>query len=142
MISIGNTIVSEEVIKKQFSCDLHACHGECCVQGDSGAPLEEEISIIEDLLDDIEPFMTEAGKEVVRLKGVFDYDEDGDFVTTLENDRECAFVYCFRRDTCHEKRQSRLFSGGSSWKKTVLHASEPPVHLLGLRSCTYLTRKS
>jgi hypothetical protein len=94
MISIGNTIVSEEVIKKQFSCDLHACHGECCVQGDSGAPLEEEeISIIEDLLDDIEPFMTEAGKEVVRLKGVFDYDEDGDFVTTLVNDRECAFVY-------------------------------------------------
>jgi len=94
MISIGKTIISEEVIKKQFSCDLNACKGECCVQGDSGAPLEEdEIGLIEDLLDEIEPYMTEAGREVVRLKGVFDYDEDGDFVTTLVNNRECAFVY-------------------------------------------------
>jgi len=94
MISIGNTIISEEVIKTQFSCDLKACHGECCIQGDSGAPLEEkEIGIIEDYLDDIIPFMTEAGIETVKLKGIFDYDEDGDYVTTLVEDRECAFVY-------------------------------------------------
>lgn len=94
MISIGKTIVSEEVINKQFSCDLSKCFGECCVQGDSGAPLEEEeIGIIEDLLDDITPYMTKAGIEVAKLKGVFDYDQDGDYVTTLVNEKECAFVY-------------------------------------------------
>ncbi|OYT15230.1 MAG: hypothetical protein B7C24_14155 [Bacteroidetes bacterium 4572_77] len=94
MISIGKTIVSEEVIKKQFSCDLGACKGECCVQGDSGAPLEEEeIGIIEDALEEIFPYMTPAGKEAVQLRGVFDYDEDGDFVTTLVEGQECAFVY-------------------------------------------------
>lgn len=94
MISIGKTIVSEEVIKKQFSCDLKACHGECCVQGDSGAPLEEdEIGVIEDCLDDIKPYMTKAGKKAVRKNGVFDYDIDGDFVTTLVDGQECAFVY-------------------------------------------------
>ncbi|NOR86071.1 MAG: DUF3109 family protein [Bacteroidales bacterium] len=94
MISIGKTIISEEVIKKQFSCDLNACYGECCVQGDSGAPLEEdEIGVLEDALDEILPYMTPAGKEVAQLKGVFDYDEDGDFVTTLVEEKECAFVY-------------------------------------------------
>ncbi|MCK5775187.1 MAG: DUF3109 family protein [Bacteroidales bacterium] len=94
MISIGKTIVSEEVINKQFSCNLSKCYGECCVQGDSGAPLEEEeISIIEDLLDDIIPYMTKEGIEVAKLKGVFDYDEDGDYVTTLVEGKECAFVY-------------------------------------------------
>ena len=94
MISIGKTIVSEEVIKKQFSCDLAACHGECCVQGDSGAPLEEdEIGIIEDYLDDIKPFMTPAGIKAVDESGVFDYDTDGEFVTTLVQGQECAFVY-------------------------------------------------
>jgi hypothetical protein len=94
MISIGKTIVSEEVVKKQFSCDLNACYGECCVQGDSGAPLEEEeIGIIEDYLDKIEPYMTPAGKEAIKDLGIFDYDTDGEFVTTLVKGKECAFVY-------------------------------------------------
>ena len=94
MISIGKTIISEEVIKKQFSCDLNACHGECCIQGDSGAPLEEEeIGIIEDCLDEIKPYMTKSGKAAVRKNGVFDYDSDGDFVTTLIKGQECAFIY-------------------------------------------------
>lgn len=94
MISIGKTIISNEIIKKQFSCNLSACHGACCVLGDSGAPLEEEeISIIEDSLDDIKPFMTEEGILAVRLTGVFDYDDDGEFVTTLVDGKECAFVY-------------------------------------------------
>jgi len=94
MISIGKTIVSEEVIKKQFSCDLKACYGECCVQGDSGAPLEEnEIGIIEDYLDDIKPYMTADGIKAIEKSGVFDYDTDGEFVTTLVEDKECAFVY-------------------------------------------------
>jgi len=94
MISIGNTIISEEVVKKQFSCDLGKCHGDCCVEGDAGAPLEaEEISQLEDFIEDIYPYMTEAGKQVVKENGVFDYDTDGELVTPLVNNRECAFVY-------------------------------------------------
>ena len=49
MITIDNTIISNELIEKKFVCDLKKCKGECCVEGDEGAPLEEEeISIIED----------------------------------------------------------------------------------------------
>ena len=94
MISIGNTIISEEVIKKQFSCDLSKCYGECCVAGDAGAPLDvDEISQLEDYIDKIKPYMTEEGRKVIEKEGVFDYEMDGELVTPLVNDKECAFVF-------------------------------------------------
>ena len=42
MISIGKSLVSEEVLSEQFVCDLQKCKGACCVEGDAGAPLEED----------------------------------------------------------------------------------------------------
>lgn len=94
MINIGRTIISEDVVKVNFMCNLKFCHGDCCVEGDEGAPLEEnEIGIIEDALDEIVPYMRKEGIEVVDKNGVFDYGVDGDYVTPLVNDRECAFVY-------------------------------------------------
>ncbi len=94
MIIIDNTLVSEELKSVLFSCDLPACGGDCCVEGDAGAPLEEEeISILEDYLDEIKPFMTQKGMAVVEKNGVFDYDAEGEYVTPLVDDRECAFVY-------------------------------------------------
>lgn len=94
MINIGRTIISEDVIKVQFMCDLKSCHGDCCVEGDEGAPLaENEIGIIEDALDEIAPYMSKEGLQVVDNNGVFDYGVDGDYVTPLVNGRECAFVF-------------------------------------------------
>lgn len=94
MMIIDDILVSDEVKDIYFACNLKACHGDCCVEGDAGAPLEEEeISIIEDYLPEILPYMSEEGKQVVRLTGVFDYDMDAEYVTPLVNDRECAFVY-------------------------------------------------
>jgi hypothetical protein len=94
MMIIDDILVSDDIKEIYFSCDLKACHGDCCVEGDAGAPLEEvEISVLEDYLDEIKPYMTEKGIEVVEQYGVFDYDADGEFVTPLVNDRECAFVY-------------------------------------------------
>jgi hypothetical protein len=94
MISIDNTLVSIDVVKVQFMCNLQACHGSCCVEGDEGAPLEEEeIGIIEDYLEEIEPYMRPEGIEVVERYGVFDYGIDGEYVTPLVNNQECAFVF-------------------------------------------------
>jgi hypothetical protein len=101
MISIDNTIISEDVIKVQFVCDLKTCKGDCCVQGDEGAPLEEyEISELEDALDEVIPYMRPEGIEVVDRNGVFDYGMEGDYVTALVNDNECAFVY-FEKDIAY-----------------------------------------
>lgn len=62
--------------------------------GDAGAPLEEEeISILDDLIDEVKPYMTPEGKEVIDWSGVFEYDVEGEFVTPLINNEECAFVY-------------------------------------------------
>ncbi len=95
MIVIDNTIVSDDLRDVHFVCNPKKCKGACCVYGDAGAPLEtEEISIIEDYLDDIKPFMTPQGLEVVLKNGVFDYDADGNFVTPLIGDKDCAFI-CF-----------------------------------------------
>ncbi len=93
MIVIDETIVSEDLLKVRFSCDLSKCLGACCIEGDAGAPLEEEeISVIEDALEKIKPYMTPEGIAVVEEFGVFDYDIAGSYVTPLINDRECAFI--------------------------------------------------
>ena len=94
MIIIDDIIVSDEIRDARFCCHLQKCLGACCVEGDAGAPLEEEeISIIEDELENIEPFMVPEGIEVIKKTGVFDYDAHGEYVTPLINDRDCAFVY-------------------------------------------------
>ena len=94
MIVIDNTIVSEDIRDIRFCCDLEKCRGACCIEGDAGAPLEEEeISLLEDYIDKIIPYMREAGVDVIKRTGVFDYDSSGEFVTPLINDRDCVFVY-------------------------------------------------
>ena len=94
MIIVDDILVSDEIKDVQFACNLSACKGECCVAGDAGAPLdEEEISKLEDEVDEIIPYMSEKGKQVIRENGVFEYDVDGTYVTPLVNDEECAFVY-------------------------------------------------
>ncbi len=94
MIQIDDILISDELREIKFACNLSACKGNCCVLGDAGAPLdEEEISVLEDYIDDIKPYMSEAGKEVIELTGVFDYDADAEYVTPLVDGEECAFVY-------------------------------------------------
>ncbi len=93
MIVIDNTIVSDDIKEACFVCDLSKCKGACCVEGDAGAPLdEEEISLLEDSIDYIYPFMRPDCVREIERNGVFDYDEYGHYVTPLVNDKECAFV--------------------------------------------------
>ena len=93
MIKIDDTLVSEELFEKRFVCDLSACKGACCVEGESGAPIApEEISVMEEIFHDVKPYMRPEGIARVEETGVFTIDEDGEYVTPLVNDRECAFV--------------------------------------------------
>jgi hypothetical protein len=94
MIVIDNIIISEEIRDIHFCCDLEKCKGACCIEGDAGAPLDEgEISDLEDYIERIKPFMQKDGIAVVEKSGVFDYDMNGEFVTPLIADKDCAFVY-------------------------------------------------
>ena len=94
MIQVGNVLVSADVTAKKFVCDLEKCKGACCVAGDSGAPLEDdELAILDDIYDKVEPFLTTAGKKAIKKYGKYLIDSDGDFVTPLVNgDQECAYT--------------------------------------------------
>ena len=94
MLAVDDTLISDDIFSQCFFCDLSCCKGICCVDGDAGAPLdEEEISILEDYKEMISPYMTEKGLAVIDQLGMFDYDEMGNLVTPLVEDKDCAFVY-------------------------------------------------
>ena len=93
MIQIGDKIVSRELFENHFICDLGKCEGNCCVFGDSGAPLEDnEAEAIGKNLDKIKPYMRAEGLRAVNEKGGWVIDNDGDKVTALIGWEECAFV--------------------------------------------------
>jgi hypothetical protein len=93
IIEIEDKLVSTEIFEKEFVCNLSACKGICCVDGDDGAPLSlEEVSLIEEGIEDIKPFMTKKGIEQIEKKGVFYMDRDNDPVTMLNDTKECSFV--------------------------------------------------
>lgn len=93
MIQIDDTIISTDVLKKEFVCNLQKCKGICCVEGDSGAPLEEdELQVLKEIYPKVKPFLRKEGIESIKKQGVYVKDEDGDWVTPLVDDAECAYV--------------------------------------------------
>jgi hypothetical protein len=93
MLAIQKTLVSLDLLERYFVCDLSACKGACCIKGDAGAPLtEEEINLLENIVEDILPFLDEEGKDVIAKKGVFEIDVDGDKGTALLENGRCSFA--------------------------------------------------
>ena len=93
MIQVEDKIISMDVFEKQFICDLNACKGACCVEGDSGAPvLKEEERILDEIYEKVKPYMRKEGVVEIENKGVAVYDSDGELTTPLVDNRECAFV--------------------------------------------------
>ncbi len=98
MIQIENTIISMDLFDKHFCCDLSVCKGVCCIEGDAGAPLDdEEIPILERILPIIWDDLSEDSKEVIGQQGVFYIDEEGDKVTPIVKGGKCVFTY-FEKD--------------------------------------------
>ncbi len=133
MLIIDNILVSDDLKKIYFSCNLTKCGGKCCVEGDAGAPLEEdEIAILEDYIDDIKPFMTEVGRLVVEKNGVFEYDIDAEMVTPLVKDKECAFVI-FENGIAMCAIEKAWLSGKIDFRKPI-SCHLYPVRLLKLKN--------
>ena len=94
MISIDKTILSDELFEEKFVCDLNACKGECCISGESGAPLDmDELVILDQVLDQVKPYLNKKGLKAIEKHGPYVLDSDGDYTTTLVGkEKECAFV--------------------------------------------------
>ncbi len=133
MISIENTLISDDLCDVCFACDLDACHGHCCVEGDAGAPLEEEeIPILEDCLEHVKPYMLPEGIAVVEQNGVFDYDAAGNFVTPLINGVACAFI-------CYEGEMAFCAIEKAFRDKKITYQKPISCHLYPVRISDYRT---
>lgn len=93
IIEVDDKLIAADIFSEKFVCDLAACKGACCVEGDAGAPVTTaEINLLEELFDKIKPFLTKEGIKAIEKKGVFYFDKDGDAVTTLVDNSACAFA--------------------------------------------------
>lgn len=93
MLIHEQTILSEDLFDKHFICDLSACKGACCVEGDAGAPLlPEEVVLLQHEIESIKPYLTPEGLAVIGQRGISEKDKDGDLVTTCRPTGECSFA--------------------------------------------------
>ena len=98
MFQLGKTIISEQLLEKEFVCNLSACKGACCVEGEAGAPLtEEETQLLTDIYPKITDYLRPEGIAAIEEQGTHIKTDNGDLETPLVNDRECAYAV-FRED--------------------------------------------
>ena len=120
MIELGDKLLSLDLFEKKFVCNLSACKGICCIEGDAGAPLEmEEIDILEESLDVIKPYMRQEGIEVIEKQGVFYMDEDNEPVTSLVKNGACAFVYFDKNNSTKCSIEKAHSEGKLDFKKPI-----------------------
>jgi hypothetical protein len=119
MFQLGKTIVSEEILERDFVCNLSACKGNCCIDGDAGAPLsEEETKIMEEIYPKVKPYLRPEGIAAIEAQGTWVKGEDGDFETTLIEGKDCAYVI-FDGATALCGIEQAYNEGIVSWKKPV-----------------------
>ena len=99
IIQVGDVLLSSEILTEKFCCDLSACKGECCVEGDAGAPVTmEEVAEIEDCLDTVWGDLSASAQAVIDKQGVAYTDQEGDLVTSIVRGKDCVF-------TCYDSLQ-------------------------------------
>ncbi len=119
MFQLGKTIVSEEILEREFVCNLSACKGTCCIDGDAGAPLsEEETKIMEEIYPKVKPYLRPEGIAAIESQGTWVTGEDGDFETTLIEGKDCAYVI-FDGTTALCGIEQAYNEGVVDWKKPV-----------------------
>lgn len=94
MIEIDDKIVSADLLRECFACDLTQCKGLCCVEGNAGAPLEaEEVEWLEREYPNYKPYLPSEGIAALEDQGFAVVDSDGDLTTPLVHDAQCAYAY-------------------------------------------------
>ena len=94
MIIVQDKLVSDDVVEKQFVCNLSACKGACCWEGDSGAPLEKaELPIMDEIFEQVKPYLSPAGIAAIEAQGKYTWFEEAqEWGATLVNNGPCAYM--------------------------------------------------
>jgi hypothetical protein len=119
MIAVENTLVSDDILKEAFVCDLNRCKGACCVAGDAGAPLiPDELEILEQSFKEIRPFLSAEGVKAIESQGKFVVDEEGEYTTPLIDGNECAYAV-FENGTASCGIEQAFLQGKISFRKPI-----------------------
>ncbi|MCC8035010.1 MAG: DUF3109 family protein, partial [Rikenellaceae bacterium] len=127
MIEIDGKIVSLDIIRQKFRCDITSCRGMCCVDGNSGAPLEEdECGILEREFENYKSYLKPEGLTAIEKEGFYLLDDDGDLTTTLIDGAECAYSF--------EENGATLCAVEKAWREGKTDFRKPvSCHLYPIR---------
>ena len=124
-MQVGKVLLSTEIVTEYFCCDLSACHGQCCVDGESGAPLTlDEAAELERLLPTIEDSLSAEARKVIADQGVAYVDVEGDLVTSIVNGQDCVFT-CYEDGCCLCAAERAYREQLTDWCKPISCALYP-----------------
>ncbi|MBO5133666.1 MAG: DUF3109 family protein [Bacteroidaceae bacterium] len=120
ILQVGDVILSSDILTECFCCDLEACGGACCIEGDAGAPLRmEEVGELENVLDAVWPELSAEAQSVIDRQGVAYTDEEGDLVTSIVRGKDCVFT-CYSPDGCCYCATEKAYrEGRTTWCKPI-----------------------
>jgi hypothetical protein len=134
MVQIDDKLISLDVFEKRFVCNLEVCMGACCVEGESGAPLEDhETGILEDLLPQLRPLLSKKALKEIDKDGAWVIDADGDKVTPIIDGKECVYTYFDEKGICKCAIEKIHAEGKTDFKKPI------SCHLYPIRVTKYPT---
>lgn len=120
MIQIDDVLVSLDVLDQYFCCDLNACHGECCIEGDAGAPVElDEVAELENVLDVVWDDLSLEARIIINKQGVVYTDSEGDLVTSIVNNKNCVFTCYDEKGCCFCAIEKAYRAGKTNFYKPV-----------------------
>ena len=98
MFVVDEKLVSDEIATGRFFCNLGACKGACCVQGDSGAPLEvSELPWLEAIVPVTRKYLSTEAADLIDSEGPWEDLGNNKFSTRCVESGECVFV-CYEGD--------------------------------------------
>ena len=120
MIQIDDKLISEDLFSEEFVCNLAKCKGICCVEGDAGAPLDEnETKILDEIYPKIKPYLRPEGIQAIEEQGTYTLDFEGDLVTPLVDNAECAYVIFDEKGYTKCAIEKAYEDGVIDWQKPI-----------------------
>ncbi len=120
MFQLGKTIVSEDIIEKDFVCNLSACKGACCIDGEAGAPLvASETKKLEEIYPVIKSYLRKEGIAAIEEQGTSVTTSDGELETPLIDGADCAYVIFDEKNMAMCAIEEAYNQGEVDWKKPV-----------------------
>jgi hypothetical protein len=120
MLVVKKVLVSDEIRDNFFVCDLIQCKGACCVEGDLGAPLEQnELEEMHQIQEAVADYLTDEGRQAIAEQGAYILDEDGDYSTPTIGGKECAYAYYDQQSVLKCGIEKAWLDGKTKFRKPV-----------------------